>query len=53
MSGRIAWRAIDRTRCGRASGSPQLWFDQLMADDCFVTKSARTSSLYHIVGALA
>jgi mannose/cellobiose epimerase-like protein (N-acyl-D-glucosamine 2-epimerase family) len=32
---------------------PGLWFDQLKADDCFVSEPARATSLYHIVGAAA
>jgi hypothetical protein len=28
-------------------------FDQLKADDCFVSEPARATSLYHIVGAVA
>lgn len=32
---------------------PGLWFDQLDADDGFVSEPARATSLYHIVGAVA
>ena len=32
---------------------PGLWFDQLMADDRFVSEPARATSLYHVVGAVA
>ena len=36
-----------------ATSSSGVWFDQLGADDRFVTEPARATSLYHIIGAVA
>jgi mannose/cellobiose epimerase-like protein (N-acyl-D-glucosamine 2-epimerase family) len=36
-----------------ATGVPGLWFDQLTADDRFVSEPARATSLYHIIGTMA
>ncbi len=55
-------RAGDAARVGAAikglrrflkTPFPGLWFDQLKADDRFVTEPARATSLYHIIGAVA
>jgi mannose/cellobiose epimerase-like protein (N-acyl-D-glucosamine 2-epimerase family)/glycosyltransferase involved in cell wall biosynthesis len=45
--------AIKGLRRFLATPSPGLWFDQLAADNRFVTEPARATSLYHIIGAVA
>jgi mannose-6-phosphate isomerase len=44
--------AIKGLRRFLATPTPGLWFDQLTAEDRFVTEPARATSLYHIVGAI-
>ena len=36
-----------------ATPVPGVWFDQLAADDRFISEPARATSLYHIIGAVA
>jgi mannose/cellobiose epimerase-like protein (N-acyl-D-glucosamine 2-epimerase family) len=45
--------AIRGLRRFLATPVPGLWFDQLAADDRFVSEPARATSLYHITGAVA